>query len=244
MQVVDLAVLDLEVAPERAAQPACLGSVLGLGAMEHLGEDAALRRGQRPLAHLGVRPGRDVDAADRRMLRKPGRRRRRRQPVGVGLERIEEPLDPATLAPAVLPGRRPAAELLAVVAHHPDPVAGVGGVVAQVVDDLTDLAERDAVAQALLRAEDPQQVALVLGRVRAPEVLLGDRRGAEVGVVEDRPVVARRRPATSAGPVPRPARPATPRAAVGPNSRSSSSPIRRNWPMRSRSGSDASTGSK
>ena len=35
-----------------------------------------------------------------------------------------------------------------------------------------------------------QELALVLGRVRAPEVLLGDRRGAEVGVVEDRPVVA------------------------------------------------------
>ena len=37
-----------------------------------------------------------------------------------------------------------------------------------------------------------QELALVLGRVRAPQVLLRDRRGPEVGVVEDRPVVAGR----------------------------------------------------
>ena len=92
----------------------------------------------------------------------------------------------------MLPGRRPGPELLAVVAHHPDPLAVLGGVLAQVVDDLVDVAERDPVAQALLGPEDAQQLALVLGRVGAPQVLLGDRRGAEVGVVEDRPVVAGR----------------------------------------------------
>ena len=92
----------------------------------------------------------------------------------------------------MLPGRGPRAELLAVVAHHPDPAAVLGGVVAQVADDVVDVTERDPVAQPLLGPEDAQEVALVLGGVRAPEVLLGDRRGPEVGVVEDRPAVAGR----------------------------------------------------
>ena len=120
----------------------------------------------------------------------PRRRGDGGQPGGVRLERPEEPLDPATLAPAMLPGRRPGTELLAVVAHRPDPRAVLGGVLAQVVDDLLDVAERDPVAQALLGPEDAQELALVLRRVRAPQVLLRDRRRAEVGVVEDRPVVA------------------------------------------------------
>ena len=96
------------------------------------------------------------------------------------------------LTPAVLPGRRPRPELLAVVAHHPDPVPVLGGVVAEIVDDLLDVPERDPVAQALLRPEHAQELALVLGRVRTPQILLGDGGGTEVGVVEDRPVVAGR----------------------------------------------------
>ena len=95
-------------------------------------------------------------------------------------------------APAVLERRRPAAELLAVVAHRPDALAGLGRVVAEVADDVVDLRERDPVAEALLGAEDRQDLALVVGRVRAPERLLGDRGGPEVGVVEDRPLVAGR----------------------------------------------------
>ena len=117
------------------------------------------------------------------------------------------------LAPAMLERLRPAAELLAVVAHRPEAVARLGGVVAQVADDVVDLAERDPVAEALLRAEDRQDLALVVGRVGTPERLLGDRGGAEVGVVEDRPAVAGGDRATSAGPAPRPARRARRRAA-------------------------------
>ena len=103
--------------------------------------------------------------------------------------------------------------------------------------------ERDPVAEALLRAEDRQDLALVVGRVRAPERLLGDRRRPEVGVVEDRPVVAGRRRAhvgrsgsqtRSASHAPRGRR---------PNWRSSSSAIRTSWPIRSRSGRAARTGS-
>ena len=155
VQVVDLAVLDLEVAPERAAQPAGLGPVLRRGAAcSTSAKTQALVGGQGPFAHLGVRAGRDVDATDGRVVGQPGRGRHRRQPVRVRLERLEEPVDPAALAPAVLPGRRPRAELLAVVAHHPDPRAVLGRVVAQVLDDLLDVAERDPVAEPLLGPED------------------------------------------------------------------------------------------
>ena len=103
----------------------------------------------------------------------------------------------------MLPGRRPAAELLAVVAHHPKTVARVGRMGLQVRDDVLDVAERDPVPEALLRPEDRQQPTLVLRRVRTPELLLRDRRGAEMRVVEDRPARTRRRPATSADPAPR-----------------------------------------
>ena len=96
-----------------------------------------------------------------------------------------------SFAPAMLPGRRPRPELLAVVAHHPDPLAIVGGVLAQVVDDLVHLAEGDPVAEPLLGPEDAQDVALVLGRVWAPEVLLGDGGRPEMRVIEDRPGIAR-----------------------------------------------------
>src|SRR4029079_3823896 len=87
-------------------------------------------------------------------------------------------------------GRRPRAELLAVVTHRSDPLAVLGGVVAQVVDDLVDVPERDPIAEALLGPEDAQEPALVVGRIRAPMPRLGDGRGAEMGVIQDGPVVA------------------------------------------------------
>src|SRR5664280_2438249 len=50
--------------------------------------------------------------------------------------------------------------------------------------------ERDPVAEALLGPEDGQDAALVVGRVRAPELFLRDRGRPEVVVVQDRPAVA------------------------------------------------------
>ena len=191
VEVVDLAVLDLEVAPRGPAQPARFRPAFGLGLMEQARKDQALVRRQGPFAHLGVRPGRHVDPADRWVRREPGRWHGRREPVGVRLEGGEEPLDPGALAPAMRPGRRPGAELLAVVAHRPEPLSVLGGVFAQVADDFVDVPERDPVAKALLRPEDAHDPALVLGRVRPPEGFLGDGRGPEVGIVEDRPFVAR-----------------------------------------------------
>jgi hypothetical protein len=49
--------------------------------------------------------------------------------------------------------RRPAAELLAIVAHRSDAIAGVGRVVAEVADDVLDVGKRDPIAQPLLGAE-------------------------------------------------------------------------------------------
>jgi hypothetical protein len=86
---------------------------------------------------------------------------------------------------------RPAAELLAVIAHRPDSVAGLGRMIAKVADDIVDIGERDPVAQSLLGAEDGQELALIVGRIRAPERLLGDGGRTKVSVVEDRPAVTR-----------------------------------------------------
>jgi hypothetical protein len=89
----------------------------------------------------------------------------------------------------VLERIRPGAELLAVVAHDAQPRPIVRGVRLQVCDDVVDVAERDSVAQPLLRPEDRQQRALVLGHVRAPQGLFGHRCRPEVGVVQDRPAI-------------------------------------------------------
>ena len=58
------------------------------------------------------------------------------------------------------------------------------------LDDLIDLVERDQVAEPFLGAEDGDPPALVVGRVGAPVLLVGDRRGAQVGVVHDGPFAA------------------------------------------------------
>jgi hypothetical protein len=166
--------------------------MLGARPAEGHPEREALVGREGPLAHLGVRAGRQIDPADRPVADGPVGRGHRREPVGIGVERLEEPLDPAALAPAVVPGGRPGAELLAVVAHRPEPLAVIGRVVAEVADHVVDLGERDPVAETLLRPEDGQDLALVVGRVRPPQVVLGDGRRPEMGVVEDGPVVAGR----------------------------------------------------
>ena len=145
---------------------------------------------QRPFAHLCIRPRGQVDAPDGRMRHQRLRRLQQSQPVGVLLESGEEALHPLALAVAELPGARPGAELLAVVAHHADQLAGLRGVLVKVVDDVLDGSEGDAVAQALLRAEDDDAVALVVGGVAAPVALGGDGGGPEMGIVHDRVLVA------------------------------------------------------
>ena len=110
---------------------------------------------QRPLGHLDVRARRHVDSSGRRRAPRaspkaaPCSSQRRLAASGP-----EELLDPALPAPAVAVRARPAAELLAVVAHHPDALAILGRVAAQVVDQVADRLPRDPVAQTLLGAED------------------------------------------------------------------------------------------
>ena len=193
MEVVHLAVLDLVVAPRRPAQPAQLRPMPGLGRVHRVREGRRLLGRERPLAHLGIGAGRHVDAADRWVLGQPAAGRHGRQPVRVRLERREELLDPVAVAPAVGPRRRPRPELLAIVAHHPDARPVLGGVLAQVLDDILDRSPRDPVTQPLLGPEDGDRTALVLGDVRAPQPVLRDRGGAEVRVIEDRPGVPARR---------------------------------------------------
>ena len=199
--------------PPRSQRAA--GIVAGDRVVEEAAEHDGLVGRQRPLAHLGVRRGRDVDAADGRLAVEPLRRGHGRQPGRVRLERLEEPLHPATAAPAVLVGRGPGAELLAVVAHHPDPVAVLRRVVAQVLDDRLHRPERDPVAEALLGPEDreqsspgPRSCTRPRGSPRgSPPRGSAGRRGSSSG--------SRPWPAPSAGRAPRRARPATRRAAGG-----------------------------
>ena len=190
VKVVHLPVLHLEVAPEAAPQPARLGTVSRHVAVEHLGELPRFLGRQRPLAHLRVRRSRDVNPTDRRLPLQPRRRRDRRQPIAAGLQGMEEAVDPPALPPRMRVGRRPATELLAIIAHDADTLALVGGVVLQIADDVRHVLPRDRVPEVLLAAEDGQQTALILGRVRTPQVLFRDGCGAEVRVVEDRPAVS------------------------------------------------------
>ncbi len=190
VQVVDLAVVDLEHAPEAAAHPARLRLVLLHRVVEQGRELAPRLHRQRPLAHLGVGAGGQVDTADGRVLAQGIGRSQHVEPIAVLLERAEEALHPLSLAVAEVPGARPGAELLAVVAHHAHQRAVLGGVLSQVLDDLLDRPEGDAIAQALLGAVDDDPVALVVGGVGAPVQLHGDGRSTEVGVVDDGVAVA------------------------------------------------------
>ena len=191
VEVVDLAIAPLEIAPEAAAEVSGLRPAVVDRPLEQLAELDRIGRRQHPFGHLRVGARRDVDAACWRMQCQPIGRGHGRQPVGVRLERIEEALHPVPVPPAMLEGRRPRPELLAVIAHRPEPIAGRRRVRPEMLDDLLDVAERNQVAQALLGAEDGQPPALVVGRVRGPVLFVGDGRRPEMGVIDDRPRIAR-----------------------------------------------------
>src|SRR6266498_1930262 len=65
------------------------------------------------------------------------------------------------------------------------------GVALEVGDHVVDLAEWNAVTETLLGTEDGQQGSLVLGDIGSPQGVLRHRCRPEVGVVENRPAVAR-----------------------------------------------------
>ena len=90
----------------------------------------------------------------------------------------------------MIPGGWPRAELLAVVAHRADALTLEGGVFAQILDYALNGAEGDAIAKALLCAEDGKWLPLIFCEVGAPECILRNGSGAEVRIVEDRPAIA------------------------------------------------------
>ena len=96
VEVVDLAVLDLEVAPERAAQPARLGPTLRLGGVEDGRRRPGSRRpaaptrpsrrtsrsGRRPARSAGARPARPTASSSSASRRWPRAPRRTGRPSG------------------------------------------------------------------------------------------------------------------------------------------------------------------
>ncbi len=72
VEVVDLAVLDLEIAPDCPAQPARFGPSCGLGLLDGAGEIKGLVGRKGPFAHLGVRARRQIDTSDRPVPVEPG----------------------------------------------------------------------------------------------------------------------------------------------------------------------------
>src|SRR5204863_9508906 len=131
-----------------------LHSVAGLG-------ETARRGGlQRPLAHLVVRPAWQIDPTGR-LLEDPGVFERG------GLEEVglrdltEEIFQPAILVDPLVRAW-PRAELLAVVRVHDELRAG-GLPLPELLHRLTDVAERDEVAQPGARRVEDEWEALVLG---------------------------------------------------------------------------------
>ena len=225
VEVVDLAVLDLEVAPEAAAQPAHPRlAPLPAAAGRPASKAGALVGGQGPLAHLEV---------GRRSAGRPGRSGRcpASQSDGVTVaiagsassaakKRSTQPSAPQQCSN--VSGQAPNFSPSSPMQASRSPLRG--RVRDEVTDHLLDPAERDAVAEPPVRAEDRQEAALVLGRVRAPQVVVVERRRPEVGIVEDRPAVAGLDDRASAGRAPRRARRARPRPAGGRRSARSRRP--------------------
>ena len=192
MHRVDLLVLDQEVAPEPPAhEREHLRPRAGLEIVLEVREAGRLLRRQRPLAHLLVGSGGEVDPS-RRLARAPVLAGRRELDPRRLLERVEEAVDPAAL-PAVGARARPEAELLPIVPHQRQVERGAAAVrpnVAvreppQVADHLFHRRPRDEVAQPLEAGEDRQRNPGLLGDVVAEEVRLLEPHGAEVGVVDD-----------------------------------------------------------
>ena len=179
----DLGILHQEVPPEPAAQEAgepgtaLEGAEVALRLLQR--PPGVLR--QRPLSHLLVGRRRQVDAAGR-----PGGidhigERRRPQPRR-GQHTVEEPVEPALFVHQPVCAR-PAAELLAVVdhRHRRQPAAPL----AEVLDRLVDVGERDEVTQALVDREHAERLALLLGEVVPAEVLGLEAGQREVAIVDE-----------------------------------------------------------
>ncbi len=180
MQRIGLGVLCEEVPPERSGHQ---GGGVVAELVPRLLVPLRRVRLERPLGHLWIRTGRDVDTA-RGLLEDPGiLERRRLDEVSLG-DRREELLEPAILVYALV-CTRPRAEFLAVV-RVDDQACALIGARAKLLHRLADVPERDEVPELHAPREDDQRKALVLGDVRLAELLRAKPCLDEVLVVQDR----------------------------------------------------------
>ena len=153
----------------------------------------AVGRYTRPAAGIASTTSANVD------MRQPGR----------GEDASKKRVEPALLVDVAV-GAGPGAELLAVVhdGHRRLPAAAL----ARYSIDLSDLGERDQVAQPLVDGEHAERRALILGEVVAAERPRDRGRPARSGGRRRARTRRRRRAARAAGAAPTRARPATCRA--------------------------------
>ncbi len=141
--------------------------------------------GERPLHHFGVRSGREISAAERRVSRQIIAGRGHLQPVGVFLEGSKKIGEPAVLVTVVV-GSGPDAELFHVIAHGGHAAGVDAGGIAQISDDVSDFAERNEIAQSFLPGVKPHGSAAVFGNVGAKEFFRFEARGEEMDVIDER----------------------------------------------------------
>jgi len=187
-----LGVFHEEVAPESAPEIA-REPVLFLGLLELAEEflEVGLHRGgERPLHHLVIGCGREVDPPGGGELLAVLPHRAHLDPAGVLLEEGEEALEiPLLVDPLV--GARPHPELLPVVAQRDGAAGRAFRELAEVVDGGRRLVERDQIPEPLVDREDGEGAALVLREVVAAQPLAIKPGVDEVRVVEEGVVEAR-----------------------------------------------------
>ena len=183
VRVADFGVLDQEAPPEataeQARQPLAVGKAADLvpGRLERA---RGLRR-QRPLPHLPVRGGRQIDTPARRKALDDVRERRQLEPAR-GEKAVEEAVEPSSGVDVGV-GARPGPELLAVVDHGECRHAAPPSV--QVLERLIHVGERDQVAQRLADRENSEAGALLVRQV-VPAQGIGVQPGeGEVAVVDE-----------------------------------------------------------
>ena len=183
VRVGDFGILDEEIPPETAAQQARQPLAVGESGDLRLGrlERARGRDRQRPLPHLTVGRGRQVDSPARRKAIDDISERRQLKPAR-GQESVEEAIEPAPLVHVGVRAR-PDPELLAVVDHGDR--RRVSPARLQIRERLVDVGERDQVPQPLVDRKDPEALALLVRQVVAAQIVDLEASQGEVSVVDE-----------------------------------------------------------
>ena len=107
------------------------------------------------------------------------------QPIGIFFERCKKSGKPAVFV-AMFVRSRPDTELFHVIAHGSDATGVDSGRIAQIGDDVFDLAKGNEIAQRFLSRVKPHGLATVLGDVGAKEFLRLEASSEEVNVINKR----------------------------------------------------------